>query len=50
MVAAGKSPARHTQQAGAAEAKAESFKQFAEFWLSDSDSSDDWRGNQRLWL
>ena len=50
LVANGRSPARSKQDEQTAEAQAESFTEFAEFWLADSHTSKDWRQNQLLWL
>ena len=49
-VAAGKSPAREKQTARRASLDAESFKEFADFWMGDNGHGESWRATQRYWL
>lgn len=50
LVEAGKSPAREKQRMKAEDARAESFREFAELWLAESESGLDWREVQQQWL
>jgi len=49
-VASGKSPAREKQAARRASLEAESFKEFADFWIGDSGHGERWRTTQRYWI
>ncbi len=50
MVEAGKSPAREKQRTKSEDARAESFREFAELWLAESEAGKDWREVQTQWL
>lgn len=50
LVEAGTSPARQKQRMKAEDAQAETFREFAELWLKESESGADWREVQQQWL
>jgi integrase len=50
LVEAGKSPAKEKQRMKAEDARAETFREFTELWLSESASGPDWLEVQGQWL